>query len=87
MVRTPDWKLVWVPGANTNGFRLYELPDEKEVVSERHPEIVAELRADPERILATEREPSDETPMMPEELKTLKCVCRGRSALLQTNHL
>jgi arylsulfatase A-like enzyme len=73
MVRSSDWKLVRVPGAEPE-YRLHKLPDEEVDVSEDHPAVVADLRSYLERIQATEREPSVESPLTPEELRTLKSL-------------
>lgn len=73
MVRSLDWKLVWVPGAS-NEFRLYRVPDEHEDVSAHHSDKVRELRAYLERIQSSEREPSGETLLTPDELRTLRSL-------------
>ena len=73
LVRTSDWKLIRVPGAE-NEYHLLKLPDDEAVLPGDHPAVVAELRAYLERMLATELEPSAESPLTPEELKTLKSL-------------
>jgi arylsulfatase A-like enzyme len=73
MVRSMEWKLVRVPGAERE-YRLHQLPDEKLDLSLDHTAVVGELRAYLERIEATEREPSVESPLTPEELRTLRSL-------------
>lgn len=73
MVRSLDWKLLWVPGA-ANEFRLFRLPDEHEDVSAQYPDKLAELRAYLESVRAGEIERSKDPSLTPEELRMLRSL-------------
>lgn len=73
MVRSLDWKLLWVPGA-AKEFRLYRLPDEHEDVSSQYPDKLAKLRAYLESVRAGEIGRSGDPSLTPEELRVLRSL-------------
>jgi arylsulfatase A-like enzyme len=77
MIRTADWKLVFVPDAQGGQSRLYDLradPGETRDVAATTPDVLASLRAHLESILAEEAGRSPDAPLSPEELERLRAL-------------
>lgn len=77
MVRTPDWKLVWIPGRKAGELQLYHLRvdrGERQDVAESHPETVTSLRAYLLSVLEREREWTEERSLGSEELRMLRSL-------------
>ena len=70
MLRTLDWKLVYIPDPHGGSQRLYDLvtdPGETRDVSAEHPQIAARLRARLNEIIGDEAEAVDNAPNLTDE--------------------
>ncbi len=75
MIRTDDWKLVYKPGAEADGLRLYDLrvdPGERVDVSAEHPDVVARLRGHLDGILRSDGRTGGDRAPSPDELERLR---------------
>lgn len=70
MLRTLDWKLVYIPDPHGGSQRLYDLvadPGETRDVSAEHPLIAARLRTRLDEIMGAEAGAIDDAPALTEE--------------------
>lgn len=77
MIRTPDWKLVYVLKPDGADYRLYDLRSdagEQRNVAAQHPEIVAELRARLDPLLQLDRGKREERQLSAAEMEQLRVL-------------
>jgi arylsulfatase A-like enzyme len=77
MIRTADWKLIFIPREDGGEYRLFNLkanPDERRNVSGEYPDKVAELRGYLESLLRSEVPRGEGRELSSEETKTLRSL-------------
>lgn len=75
MIRTPDWKLIFIPRPNGGNYRLFDLradPEETTDVAARHPDVVARLRVNLAHVRASERERAADRSLSSDEIDQLR---------------